>query len=122
MMDEHKVEFEKRWQQEVVRLKTEQAVYNDQVRRRRKMVTARMVRMVIMVRIVIIVRMIKYDDEEGLEKRRVWHRITKEDMKQDKRRCILTFLTPGAGAGCVEEWTATPAGEIQTSTSIWSQK
>ena len=31
MMDEHKVEFEKRWQQEVVRLKTEQAVYNDQV-------------------------------------------------------------------------------------------
>lgn len=71
MMDEHKVEFEKRWQQEVVRLKTEQAVYNDQVRRRRKMVTARMVRMVIMVRIVIIVRMIKYDDEEGLEKRRV---------------------------------------------------
>ena len=34
MMDEHKVEFEKRWQQEVVRLKTEQAVYNDQVQDR----------------------------------------------------------------------------------------
>ena len=38
MMDEHKVEFEKRWQQEVVRLKTEQAVYNDQVRRRMMMI------------------------------------------------------------------------------------
>ena len=68
MMDEHKVEFEKRWQQEVVRLKTEQAVYNDQVRRRRMMAT---VRMVIMVRMVSTVKMFKYDDEEGLEKRRV---------------------------------------------------
>ena len=36
MMDEHKVEFEKRWQQELVRLKTEQAVYNDQVRTKTK--------------------------------------------------------------------------------------
>ena len=71
MMDEHKVEFEKRWQQEVVRLKTEQAVYNDQVRRRRMMATVRMVRMVIMVRMVSIVKMFKYDDEEGPEKRRV---------------------------------------------------
>ena len=65
MMDEHKVEFEKRWQQEVVRLKTEQAVYNDQVRRRMMMTPVMMVRMVRMV------RMIKYDDEEGVEKRRV---------------------------------------------------
>jgi hypothetical protein len=30
MMDDHKVEFEKRWQQELIRLKTEQAVYSDQ--------------------------------------------------------------------------------------------
>ena len=52
MMDEHKVEFEKRWQQEVVRLKTEQAVYNDQV----MMVMTTMVRMVTMM--MMIVRMI----------------------------------------------------------------
>ena len=44
MMDEHKVEFEKRWQQEVVRLKTEQAVYNDQVIIIIIMITVRMVR------------------------------------------------------------------------------
>ena len=31
MMDDHKVEFEKRWQQEQLRIKTEQAVFNDQV-------------------------------------------------------------------------------------------
>ena len=30
MMDDHKAEFERRWQQEVVRLKTEQAVFSDQ--------------------------------------------------------------------------------------------
>ena len=47
MMDEHKVEFEKRWQQEVVRLKTEQAVYNDQVNI--IMITVRMVRRVMMI-------------------------------------------------------------------------
>ena len=47
MMDEHKVEFEKRWQQEVVRLKTEQAVYNDQVII--IMITVRMVRRVMMI-------------------------------------------------------------------------
>ena len=48
MMDEHKVEFEKRWQQEVVRLKTEQAVYNDQV----IMMMVTTVMMVMMVRMV----------------------------------------------------------------------
>jgi len=31
MMDDHKVEFEKRWQQEQLRIKTEQAVFNDQI-------------------------------------------------------------------------------------------
>jgi len=31
MMDDHKLEFEKRWQQEQLRIKTEQAVFNDQV-------------------------------------------------------------------------------------------
>ena len=51
MMDEHKVEFEKRWQQEVVRLKTEQAVYNDQVIMM-MVTTVMMVMMVRMVRIV----------------------------------------------------------------------
>ena len=54
MMDEHKVEFEKRWQQEVVRLKTEQAVYNDQVII--MMISVMMVSMVSMV--VVIMRMI----------------------------------------------------------------
>ena len=49
MMDEHKVEFEKRWQQEVVRLKTEQAVYNDQVIVIIIMITMRMVRRVMMI-------------------------------------------------------------------------
>ena len=31
MMDEHKMEFEKRWQQEQLRIKTEQAMFNEQV-------------------------------------------------------------------------------------------
>ena len=31
MMDDHKEEFDKRWQQEQLRIKTEQAVFNDQV-------------------------------------------------------------------------------------------
>ena len=31
MMDDHKAEFEKRWQQEQLRIKTEQALFNDQV-------------------------------------------------------------------------------------------
>jgi len=31
MMDDHKAEFEKRWQQEQLRIKTEQAVFNDQI-------------------------------------------------------------------------------------------
>jgi hypothetical protein len=58
MMDEHKVEFEKRWQQEVVRLKTEQAVYNDQVM---IMSMVSMMRMIVtMMRM--IVRIILYDE------------------------------------------------------------
>ena len=32
MMDDHKMEFEKRWQQEQLRIKTEQAMFNEQVR------------------------------------------------------------------------------------------
>ena len=61
MMDEHKVEFEKRWQQEVVRLKTEQAVYNDQV------MMVSMVSMVSMMRMIVtmmrmIVKIILYDE------------------------------------------------------------
>ena len=31
MMDDHKMEFEKRWQQEQLRIKTEQAMFNEQV-------------------------------------------------------------------------------------------
>ena len=32
MMDDHKMEFEKRWQQEQLRIKTEQAMFNEQVK------------------------------------------------------------------------------------------
>ena len=31
MMDDHKMEFEKRWQQEQMRIKTEQLMFNEQV-------------------------------------------------------------------------------------------
>ena len=31
MMDDHKMEFEKRWQQEQLRIKTEQLMFNEQV-------------------------------------------------------------------------------------------
>ena len=33
MMDDHKMEFEKRWQQEQLRIKTEQLMFNEQVER-----------------------------------------------------------------------------------------
>ena len=33
MMDDHKMEFEKRWHQEQLRIKTEQAMFNEQVGR-----------------------------------------------------------------------------------------
>ena len=32
MMDDHKMEFEKRWQQEQLRIKTEQLMFNEQVK------------------------------------------------------------------------------------------
>ena len=31
MMDDHKMEFEKRWHQEQLRIKTEQTMFNEQV-------------------------------------------------------------------------------------------